>query len=696
MIIPTILTVIIAWWFSRSQDVEYTSVAELSTGYMDASPLDYNSRVQNNTLLYNNVIQTLQSTQILDQVSYALLLHDLGSNSPFLHPTAKNITTNIGHYPGGKSGLIISLSKKIDSFYVLDLAREDDRLIREIAGGYGYSADALLDKIQINRIAGSDFILITATTSNSSLSAFVANEICRSFLALYQDKVGQASAVSLDTLRSMMETKKQILDNKLNLLQDSSDATLSGSAGILSMLQGQLTQQKGNLIAAQVSLENVDRQINQMNKLGGLANNEEIIALRTNIDNLYARYVNGGSADANLLHQIDQLRTSLQQKLSSAGASSGNVSLGDLMKQKMDLDVKINVAKQTMKDLQDKISGMEGAVQSSAARQGIVQGIQSEIGIARQQYEEANKLYNDALNRNMFPGNDFKQVLKASPSLYPNASEKVKIVGFAGSGVFFFSIFLLLFFEFVDPAIKTSSYLKANTLFPLLANFRRISAKELSVNEIFSTKEPISRSVQGFKEQVKQLRYEVQRAKKKRLLVMGYHAGSGRTTIIECLARSLSLSNKAVLLVDANFHNNTLTRKYNANKSVETFETLGDQTLVNKGISSLATMTEVENIWVVGCNGGDYTPDEVLPPNNIFLELRDDDEYDYILVDCASLDRGPDSKELLKYVDGVILAYAADQPLTEEDRKLEVFIEEANIYKLGVVLNKIPSHSVNL
>lgn len=697
VIIPTFLAILLAWWFSGKQPKEYTSAAELSTGYMDLNPLDYNNRTQqNNTALFNNVIQTLQSNQVLDQVSYSLLLHDLQGATPFFDEKTPEKLDIISRYPGGKHALVENLANKQDSFYVLNLAKKEDRMIRELADRYSYSPDALLKQVKIDRLEGSDFIMITATTSNPGLSAFIANEICRKFLALYQNRLGQASATSLDSLRNLLETKKQILDNKLNLLQEGNDPTLTGSVGMLGTLQGQLTQQKSNLIAAQVALQNVNQQISAAGKQGGLANNEEVIALRTNIDNLYAKYVDGGSTDADLLRQIGQLRSELQQKLTSLGGGAGNVPLGDLTKQKSDLEVRINVARETMADLQTKINTLQGAVQSSAARQGVMQGIQNDVEIAKQQYEQANALYNQALNRNMFPGNNFKQVLQASPPLYPNPSNKAKVIGFAGTGVFFFVVFLLLFFEFVDPSIKTPSYLKANVPFPLLANFERINLQKDNLDDIFSADGSATRREKAFREQVKQLRYEVENSGKKVFMMVGYHPGSGRTTMLYALARGLSLSNHKILLIDANFRDNQLSRKYSAGSSVETFESNGDQVAVNKAIRAIAVSTNDKNIDVIGCATGDYTPREVLPKKNIFAGLKNDNNYDFVLIDSAPLSQGPDIKELLDYVDAIILVFAADQALTEEDKKLISFIKENKVQTLGAVLNKIPSYSMDI
>lgn len=696
IIIPTTLTIALAWFFTRKLNPDYTSVAELSTGYMDASMLD-NTHSRNTKALFNNVIQTLQSTQVLDQVSYKLLFHDLSEKTPFhLVPDKQVFNMIMNEFPGGKQGLLNSLDQKIDSFYVLNLAIETDRKIRKLADLYGYSPDALMTKVQIQRVGESDFIKVISTTTDPQLSAFISNEICGRFLALYQSTQGTAATASIETLRSLVDTKKKILDNKLNLLQNASNQAADNPEQMLATLRNQLVQQKSDLISAQAALTNVNNLINKTDKSGGLADNEDIIALRSNMDRLYEKYVNGGLKDSNLLNQIEKLRTQLQQKLTDVGGATGGISMGDLQKQKMDLEIRVNVASQTISDLQDNISTLERSMKSSVAQEGLVQGIQSEIDVARQQYIEANNMYNQALNLNRFPGNNFQQVLHASPPIYPNPSKKIKVIGFAGAGIFFVLIFAVLFFEFLDPAIKTPSYLRANISYPLLATLRRIELKNPPVEEMFSVDGSLAPYKRGFRDQIKQLRYELEISDKKRFLIAGYHSGSGKTTIVESLAGSLSLKNRRVLLIDANFQNNTLSRKYQAEAVLESLVLDINNPSESKNIDSNAAYQSSKKIQLIGCGSGDYTPDEILPQRNIFSWLKENDQfYDYVLIDCAALNKGPDCKELLKYVEAVILVFAADQPLTEEEKKFMEFLKHHRVSTIGSVLNKVNSYSLD-
>lgn len=697
IVIPTVLALIVGWFLTRKMKSSYTSAAELSTGYIANNPLD-NRRNQNNTVLFNNVIQTLKSNRNLDQVSYSLLLHDLTEKSPFRTPeNAEAINQLLSKYPGGKAALITSLTHKIDSFHVLDLAAKDDRMIRQLAGAYGYDPDALLSCVGINQINGSDFIRVTTTTEDPKLSAFISNNICKSFLSYFQNVQGQASASSLERLQNIVNEKKKILDGKVQMLQGSTDFTSTTSTGLLANLQSQLAQQRQNLIAAQVALDNVNKQIKENDKQGGLANNEDVISLRSNIDRLYEKYVNGGSNDASLLQQINKLRGDYQQKLTEIGSVSSGIPMGDLVKQKLDLEVKVNVANRTIQDLESKINSLSGVVQSSISKEGVITEIQNEIDAARQDYVSAKSLYNEAVNQNIFPGNNFKQTLVASPPLYPNASTRLKILGLIGAGVFFALVFFLLFFEFIDSGIKTPSNLKENIALPLIGNVQYISIKKDQVFDIFSANGSLPGHKKIFRDDVKQLRFEVERSGKKVFLVTGYHKQSGRTTIVEALASTLSLKGKKVLLIDANFRNNTLTRRYNASEILGNFEAAGDDPTIVAAIKEAATITSDENIQVIGCSSSDHTPDEVLPKKNILAYLKQNTAgYDYVFIDGAAIQQGPDSKELLKYADATILVFAADQPLTEEDKKLVNYLQENNVQTLGGVLNRVNADNKTL
>lgn len=695
ILVPTIVAVVAAWYFSRNTSQKYTSEAQISTGYIGANPLGNSGFSPNNTVLFNNVIQTLKSRLILDQVSYSLLLQYLQGKSKFKPNVDKAaLREMLSAYPGGKDELVVDLKGRAASFHVLNLYDKKDRIIRQIADLFGYSSDNLISVTDINRIEGSDFLRINSTTNNPWLSAFIANEICSSFLTYYQSRRGQYSMLSLDTLRKLVRIKKEVLDNKLKLLP--AGGTIAGSnADILINLQNQLSTQKANLITAQATLDEINKNIAETGGNSGLSTNEEIITLRRNIDNLWSKYVNEGSNDAALLNKINTLRSQLQKELSIVHNTGGQSSLFDLNKRKMDLEIKVSAAKQTIGELTNQIALLKNGIQNNTETGRTVQALQNEIEVARDEFSSANKLYNEALNKNMFPDNKFKQVLIASPSLYPDPSKKLQVMGLSGAGIFFLMVFSLLFLELTDVSIKTPSYLRSNISLPVLIALERINLKKYSVGDLFDDEGSFSKTHQSFREKVKQLRYTVNNSGYKVFLISSYHTQAGKTTLINALAESLRLINKKSLLIDADFKNNSLTCQYEATPSLTGIDVCGQDPHLRQIIEKASVKSEDGQISVIGCDQGSHTPDEVLKANNIFTVLKESNlDFDYIFIDTTSISEGPGYKELLEYADASIIVFSADQPLTQEENEFFNQIRDEHMPILGAVLNKVDTYNL--
>jgi uncharacterized protein involved in exopolysaccharide biosynthesis/Mrp family chromosome partitioning ATPase len=692
IIIPTIVAFIAAWFFTRHSRPEYISTAELSTGYVSDNLLDGGARNQNNSILFGNVLQTLQSKRIIDRVSYELLLHDLSGEPPFRVVKDKNRQQEIiKKFPGGKPALIIDLQHKSDSFYVLNLAKANDKVIQELASLYGYTSDDILSSALIFQVDRSDFIRISSTTESADLSAFIPNAICKSFLDYYNGIQRQTSSTSIDTLRSIVLEKKQMLDNRLKLLSGTGDFTTSNSVGMLETLQTQLAQEKNSLIASQVALEDVNKQLAENDRKGGLSNNEEILTLRNNIDNLWTRYINGGSTDAALLEQINKLRDDLQRKLSAAGTGNAGFSLADLMKQKMDLSTKINISKRTIAELQQSISRLNSNVLTAASRQGIIQGMQNDVDVARQEYIDANNRYNEAVNRNIFPGNNFKQSLVASPPISPEPSKKLMVILFAGIAIFFVAVFLILFFEFIDPTIKAPSVVRERLDVPLLANFPKIDPLAISSDSLFSSENHTPVLLSEFEDRVRQLRYDIKTAGSRIVLLTSCKPEVGKTLLVKSLAKSFSRSRDRVLLIDANFKDNKLTEEFGASNVLEEIFSKAN---VEVNIDKMVERTKDDNIDIIGCRQGNYTPDEIISKESLSACLEKS-SYDYVLIEGGALMDGPGASELTKLVDGVVVVLAADQPLTDEEVRVIGLLKKDNLF-IGTVLNRINKDNMNL
>jgi polysaccharide biosynthesis transport protein len=91
-IVP-LVTIVVALLLVRQLPNTYISKTRLATGIADRSqqlllqdnPFQHESRVNQE---FNNLIETIQLNDILDKVSYSLMLHDLQDKKPYREPSS--------------------------------------------------------------------------------------------------------------------------------------------------------------------------------------------------------------------------------------------------------------------------------------------------------------------------------------------------------------------------------------------------------------------------------------------------------------------------------------------------------------------------------------------------------------------------------------------------------------------------------
>ena len=199
-----------------------------------------------------------------------------------------------------------------------------------------------------------------------------------------------------------------------------------------------------------------------------------------------------------------------------------------------------------------------------------------------------------------------------------------------------------------------------------------------------------------FVENTRKLRFEIENTGKKIFLFTSNKIGEGKTTVMEALANSFSLSRKKVLLVDSNFSNNTLTEKFQAKPSLEKFSVNGERNPLDK-FEDIKSETPIPYVELVGCNFGNYTPSEILPKNNLLDHLRAIAEnYDFVFIEGAALNTHADSKELSKYVDGIISVFSARSVLRQTDKESIQFLKHTGNKFVGAVLNEVQAENIDL
>ena len=101
--------------------------------------------------------------------------------------------------------------------------------------------------------------------------------------------------------------------------------------------------------------------------------------------------------------------------------------------------------------------------------------------------------------------------------------------------------------------------------------------------------------------------------------------------------------------------------------------------------------------FAIGSEGGDYTPSEILPLENILQHLHElTSEYDYIFLEGPPLNDFSDSKELVQYVDGVIAVFSATHIVNQIDKESIAYLKDLNGKFCGAILNKVDIENVNV
>lgn len=201
-----------------------------------------------------------------------------------------------------------------------------------------------------------------------------------------------------------------------------------------------------------------------------------------------------------------------------------------------------------------------------------------------------------------------------------------------------------------------------------------------------------------FRESIRKLRYEIEKGDKKIYLFTSTKKGQGKTTLIQALAYSMSLSKKRILIIDTNFCNNDLTVQLNAVPVLEKMSSFSlEKVSLIEQVKNLSIDIGVGSVYAIGSEGGDYTPSEILPRENLLHHLHGlTDEFDYIFLEGPPLNDFSDSKELAQFVDGVIGVFSASESIKQIDKESIKFFKELNGKFCGAILNMVDLQNVNV
>ncbi|MDP4129524.1 MAG: Wzz/FepE/Etk N-terminal domain-containing protein [Bacteroidota bacterium] len=731
---------------------QYASMAQYSTGFSQTQKVSLRLTeivdIGQIDFRINNVMETFKSPVVLAMVSYDLLLHDLDSDHPFRYLKEKQ-KRDTAYFKADISKARLILREKLNNLKLLSTYDPQEKMVWNLLNLYKYDEASILKKLTVERVPKTDYINVSFSSENPELSAYVSNEIGVKFKEFFISLTSTSTKESLFKLDSLRESKRKEVDtlrNRLEMFRDKIGTPNPGDAATAAMsglqeLTSSLTAQQASLNDYKQKLLTVLDQLRQMENTGPATGSsaegnhaEEIMALRKTNDDLAARLAQKGGADPAIQHQIDDninrinqfTRSSLpgiNQALRAAELKQ------ELIREKLDLQSSIAATSDNIEMYKGRVEQFRKIAFSGGGQEVIANAYQNDLSIAQRDLDKYNNSIFASQDIEVSPDFNFKQIMLGQPPIKAEPVKGLLIIAISGLSMFFLSALVIIILELLDASLRTPAIFQNETGMTVLSAVGKIDLDKMPLRDYFVVdkkrdrqqgpipvdKKPLldyfvfklrdyivlnkeSGHQQGFVpfiENFRKLRYEIEKSGKRVILFTSTKTKEGKTTIIESLAHTFSMSRKKVLLIDANFSNNALTRDFSANAALESF-VVGGQGEMDK-IGDIIIHTSIPGVDIIGCEEGNYTPSEILPENNLFRDLdKLIRQYDYILMEGSALNYHADSKELTEYADGIVVVFSALNSLGEIDRESLEFLRENGSKFIGAVLNHVDEQNLDL
>ncbi|HTE25996.1 GumC family protein [Flavitalea sp.] len=710
----TLISMVAAFVFTLNDKKMYKSLAQVSTGFTVSEELKLTDGTFNLSQIdvnFNNAVENINSAKVLSLLSYRLILHDLTAKDPYrtpkkLSPSSLNVD---------KTEAARVFANKYDSIAILNSANEFEKKLIALLEDYEYDVAALKSQLFVGRHLRTDFIDFLFRSENPELSAYVVNTLFKEYQRYTEAFRRERSIESMVALDSSVRKKKQEMDSKLELRSrfigdsiSSIDPNVLGANQLtqISQYESYLADENAKSLSLNYQLRTLNKQLKDsdipVTPVSTSDNNSEYFALRRQYSNLMDEYVRKGSNDPELKGKLDDIheRMKLKAPLSAATPNTpvdANNQKASLVQQRNNAEGELQAANAKINFYTRKLAELRNALVVGSPNSSSSLGrFEKEVEIATAEYTSAKEKYNIASNMNEGASSNFKQTVYGQPALQPEKSRRILVLATSGLSAFLLSSLAFVFLGFVDQSIKTPSQFNRQTGLPLLGIINFINLKSESLKDrVTILKSGDHHRNNAFRELLRKMRYEIESSGKHIFLFTSTEPQQGKTTLIQALAFSLSLGKKKVLLIDTNFCNNDLTLQVSARETLEEFS--GNGQIGKEELESIITETAVNNVYAIGCKGGDYTPSEILPYNHFLKYLPQLlDRFDYIFMESAPLNGFTDTKELVQYAEGVIAIFSATAEVKHTDKESIKYLAQLEGKFLGAILNKVEKPDISL
>ena len=703
------IAVVVAFFVIGLKKPLFVSLAQYSTGFTSEKVklVDGTTAIDIYTvdIKFDNVIETIKSPQVINRISYDLLLNDLSNpDRAYRKLNERDKEKPVVRLINLEETKKI-LREKLSTNTVLRSDIKEENYILEYLKLYKYDYNSIMNYLSVSRVARTDFLDIYFASENAELSSWVVNSIGIEFLNYYRNLNSLRTDESSITIRSIMESQQKKVDSLGHILlsEKISQGTIdplsrtTSAMETVTEIEGQLATQKSKY---NEHLNRLTYLKNQLNALAGTSNsqssNNEILRLTNKRNDLVAQLSRKGVSDPVLEKQIDDLRAEIIQKSNNnTNSSKTKDKLDQLMRDIDEEQALLNATTSTIADYNDRIkkyTGMTNVNPGSGIKMDV---IKTQLDMENEQLKTLKEKYSQAIGLSKDdPTANFIQTRLGLPASEPESKQTLVKMMLSGMSVFILTSLIFIFLEVFDPSLKTPSIFTRQTKIKNLSVLNKLDFKKAGPSEVVLNEKDNERQ-NKFKNNIRKIRFELLNSNKKSFLVTSTRLGVGKSTIIKALSASLLLSKKKVLIIDLNFYNNTLTRDFKCDVLIQEAAKKINYSVPYTG-QKIASHTNFEGIDIIGCEQGNHTPSEILYnlDDRKFISKLEE-EYDFILIEGAALNHYADTKELINFSEGIISVFSAQSSFKQIDRDGLKFISDLKDKHNTVVLNKVLTENID-
>lgn len=717
------IAVVLTFFLSGLRPLVYKSNAVLSTGItlekrIDLSKQDVFVQKYEIESAFSNLIANMKSRTSLRLLTYRLLLHDLyaertsGKSFRSLQPD-----TDLSIDESDIRSLIRALQLRTDTLLVdLPLEAPQEAHFKELAKAYAYDFESLDENLHIDRLGETDYVRIEFESENPELCKYAVNVFTDEFMDYHMQTVSRDEYEAVrfyENLAREKESRVNLVSNELSGYRRSNNIVNMDeqSRSVVALLKDLEYQRELAKQAIPAHRRNIDRLNTDLDEMVAM-HNEQVNAstvvkdhfsqIQKEIKDIRGEHPWAGSiAGPMYVNQLafkrsyrDSVIEKMADLLISTPDDEDAATMQNLLEKRVDEEILLTLNEETVNSIDNKINELREESESLVSAEERIGLLESQKEIAIEEYLYALGKLNEAKVVAQSALNPLSIFEHAQLPEEPEPSKRLIYSAFSGAATAGFGIFLLFFLTLFDSSLSQPAQFEKITGVSLLGPLNQLPARQRSLQDIFSHSG--QSELLTFRESLRNIRHEIEISGARRFLFTSTQQAVGKTSVLLSLAYTMAKKDQRVLILDTNFKHNSLSEYANMEPDFNPLQ--DDPGTANLGagdsIAEANLPQTIGEVVIIGNNPSMDSPSEILAGKDFEGWLRQlETSYDFVFLEGPALNQFSDTRELVNYVDKVIVLFDAAGKMKRPDQESLRYLDSLKDKFMGAILNRVnPKH----